>query len=196
MERSTLKPLLIAGLNGLMLLCVSCVFYSAPVKHAGQTNKDKAILYGRFYYGHHFAEELNPAWRTTGLSIRNETTDRTYYIELKVTNTVYGVQVEPGSYRITGLVRSDNEHGVKARITFPSTNSTAWLTEPFKARKGEHIYIGDYQGETKLDYPILTFKLKYITNNFDATTVEFRNSYPELMATPAVSIFDRPFRER
>jgi len=166
------------------------------VKHAGQINKNNAILYGRFYYGHHFTEELNPAWHTTGLSIRNETTDRTFYIELKETNTVYGVQVEPGSYRIMGLVRSDNEHGVKARITFPSTNSTVWLTRPFKARKGEQIYIGDYQGETKLDYPILTFKLKYITNNFDATTMEFQNNYPEMMTTPAVSIFDRTFRER
>jgi len=196
MEKSTVKPLLISGLSGLLLLCVSCVFYATPVKHAGQTNKNDAILYGRFHYGHHFTEELNPAWYTTGLSIRNETTDRLYYIELKETNTVYAVQVEPGRYRITGLVRSDNEHGVKARITFPSTNSPAWLTGSFEARKGEHIYIGDYQGETKLDYPILTFTLKYITNNFDATTMEFRNIYPELISTPAVSIFDRAFRQR
>jgi len=190
------KLLLIAGLNLMMLLCVSCAFYSTPVKRAGEINKNHAILYGRFYYGHHFAEEPNPAWYTAGVWIRNETTDRTQYIELREKNAVYAVQVEPGSYRITGLVKTDNEHGVKGRITFPATNQAAWLARTFDVRKGERIYIGDYQGETKLDYPILTFKLRYITNNFAATTAEFRNNYPELMTTTAASIFDRSFRER
>lgn len=179
-----------------MWSCTSCVFYSTPVKSAGQINQDDTILYGRFHYGQHFAEEPNPAWYTRGLWIRNETTDRTHYIELKETNEVYAVQVEPGSYRIMGLVNTDNEHGVKGRIAFALTNRPGWLTEPFQARKGEQIYIGDYQCETKLDWPMLTFKFKYITNNFDATTVEFRNKYPELMTTTAASIFDRSFRDR
>ncbi|HEV2694901.1 MAG TPA: hypothetical protein VG347_18555 [Verrucomicrobiae bacterium] len=159
-------------------------------------NKNNALLYGRFYYGHHFAEEINPAWYTRGLWIRNEATDRTYYIELRESNAVYAVQVEPGNYRIAGLVKTDNEHGMKGRIVFPLTNQPAWLVTPFQARKGERIYIGDYMGETKFDYPMPIFRLKDITNNFTATTVEFRNNYPELMTAPAVSIFDRSFRER
>ena len=174
----------------------SCVFYAPPVKRADQINKDDAILYGRFTYGEHFTEELNPAWYTAGVWLRNETSDRTHYLELKVTNTVYGVQVEPGSYRITGLVRSENEHRVKARVAFPWTNAPAWLAASFEVRKGEQIYIGDYQCETKLDYPILHTRIKSITNNFAATTVEFRKTCPELMTTPAVSIFDPSFRDR
>jgi hypothetical protein len=187
---------LVAGLNLIMLLCVSCVFYATPVKRAGQMNKNDAILYGRFDYGQYFAAELNPAWFTTGLWIRNETTGQTHYIQFKETNMVYGVQVEPGSYRILGLVRSDNEHGVKSRVEFPSTNPAAWLTGSFEAHKGEQIYIGDYRCENSLDYPILHTRLYSGTNNFAATTVEFRNNYPELMATAAISIFDRSFRGR
>ena len=191
-----MKTVNVLGLCLLMWCCASCVFYARQVKLAGQINKNDAILYGRFYYGQHFAEEINPAWYSRGLWIRNETTGRTHYIELKDSNAVYAVQFEPGNYRITGMVKTDNEHGVKGRIAFPSTNRPTCLDTPFEARKGEHIYIGDYIGETKLDWPLLTFKLKCITNNFDATTLEFHNNYPELATTSSISIFDRNFRSR
>jgi len=196
MGKSNIRPILLAGLNLLMLFCVSCVFYAAPVKQADQINQKKAILYGRFYYGQHFTEEASPTWYTTGLWIKNETTDRTDYIELRESNSVYAVQVLPGQYRIAGLVHSDNEHGVKNRNTFSPTNMIPWLARPFEVRSGEQVYIGDYQGETKLDYPILTFRLRYITNNFEATTSEFREKYPGLLTSQASSIFSRSFRER
>ena len=194
MGKSKLGLILLAGLNLVMLLCVSCVFYAAPVQRADQINKEKAILYGRFDFGHHFKEEISPTWFTTGLWVRDEVADRTLYIQFKETNKVYAVQVVPGKYRITGLVRSDNKHGVEQRVT--ATNLPAQLAEPFEVRKGEQIYIGDYQGENQYDYPMLIFKLKDITNNFVATTLEFRKNYPALLTSPAVSIFDRSFRER
>ena len=191
-----MKIIHLLTLSFLMLGCSSCVFYASPVKPASEINKKNALLYGRFFYGHHFTEELNPAWRTTGLWIKNEATDRSLYIQLKDTNPVYAVQVVPGRYRIAGFVRSDNEHGVKDCIAFSATNVPSAMAGSFEARAGDQIYIGDFIWETRLDYPILHWKLKSIDNNFNATTIEFRQAYPKLPATPLESIFSRAFRDR
>ncbi len=182
------------ALGLLMLACTSCVFYSDPVEHAHQINKNSSLLYGNFFYGQHFSEEISPSWYTTGLWVKNVSTGRTFYIEFKDTNSVYAVQVNPGRYQIMGFVRSDNEHGVKARSVFSPTNTPGTLGEPFEAQSGDQIYIGDYIWETKLDYPLIHWNLKSITNNFDATTVELRQRYPELLTAPAKSIFDRDIR--
>ena len=186
-----MKIIHVLGLGLLMWCGTSCVFYTAPVKSTGQVNKNNALFYGHFYYGQHFAEELNPNWRTTGLWIKNVDAGRTLYLEFKPTNSVYAVQIQPGHYQIMGWVRSDNEHGVKNRMAFSATNTPGAVTTPFAARAGDQIYLGDYTCETKLDYPILHWRLKSIGNNFAITTAELRRSYPELPRTPEKSIFDR-----
>jgi len=170
-----MKTVHVLGLILLMWCCTSCVFYTAPVKSVGQINKSNAILYGHFYYGRHYAEELNQNWRTTGLWIKNLDAGRTLYLEFKPTNSVYAVQAGPGHYQIMGWVRSDNEHGVKNRIFFSATNAPRIVTTPFPAQAGDQIYLGDYICETKLEYPILRWRLKSINNNFDITTAELRN---------------------
>lgn len=184
----------ILALGLLLLAGTSCVFYTDPVEHAGEVGKNSALLYGNFYYGQHFNEEPDPKWFTTGLWIKNVDTGRKLYVEFKDTNSVYAVAVKPGWYRIMGFVRSDNEHGVKNRSGFHQTNTPAALAEPFEAQSGGQIYIGDYIWETKLDYPLIHWNLKFITNNFDATTVEFRQRHPELLTTSAKSIFERGIR--
>ena len=184
----------ILALGLLLLAGTSCVFYTDPVERAGEVGKNSALLYGNFYYGQHFSEEPDPKWFTTGLWIKNADTGRKLYVEFKDTNSVYAVEVKPGWYCIMGFVRSDNEHGVKDRSAFHQTNTPAALTEPFEVQSGDQIYIGDYIWETKLDYPILHWNLKSITNNFAATTVEFRQRYPERLIAPTKSIFERGIR--
>ena len=190
-ENFKMKTSHILALSLLMLSCTSCVFYADPVEHAGDAGKNSALLYGNFFYGQHFKEEPDPRWFTTGLWIRNADTGHKLYVEFKDTNSVYAVEVKAGRYQIMGFVRSSNEHRVSDCGILPSTSAPDFLAAPFAALPGDQIYIGDYIWETKFDYPLIHWNLKFITNNFEATTLKFRRAYPKLMTAPAKSIFDR-----
>jgi hypothetical protein len=182
---------------GILIFCsASCVFYISPVQRANQVNKSEAMFYGKFFYGRHFSEELNPSWYTTGLWIENTGTGHALYIEFKDTNYVYAVQVEPGIYRIAGSVRSDNEHGVKQRMVFTETNFPGIILKPFEARAGDQIYLGDYMWETKSDWPMMYWKLKSVDDQFLTTTSELLQACPGVLGSAGKNVFDRSLHLR
>ena len=145
-----------------------------------------AILYGRFTMSHRFAAGLKIA-----LWMQNADTQKSIYICFDETEPFRAIQVKPGRYRIAGFLATNRGHQIRGHHLFPATGVAGRITIPFKALPGSQTYLGDFTGHATLDDIIENWEVDSITNNFAATTAEFREKYQNLVTVPATSIFDR-----
>jgi len=185
MGTSVTRLPLIAGLNLLLLFCSSCTFYDKPLSPGAQADGRNAILYGRFGLIKDHYSNFN-----LGLWIKNVDSGSSYYVRFATNDPVCAVTVNPGNYRIAGFVGANPEHETQCRELFSPGALKGRPALPFTARAGAQIYIGDFAGQVNDDSLIVEWRIRGLTNNFDATSVEFRQKYPGLMTGPVVSLFD------
>lgn len=71
-------------------------------------------------------------------------------IRLLDQQSVYAVAVEPGVYKIEGFTYAPYGTHAKWEVKrFPLPTEHAFLKEPFQARAGEAVYLGDFYGSSK-----------------------------------------------
>lgn len=159
---------------------ISWAHFSSPIEQSFRFNPTNAVVYGCF------ANEPNFSFgNRLALRLHNEDVKREYLIELKKTNSVYGITVEPGKYYIAGFVATFVDHRTVGRVAF--TNSVS-----FEVKANCLTYLGDFLGNEKIvGLAEQDWSLTDYTNNFNKTTEEFRNRFPNLAAVPAVSVFDQ-----
>ena len=167
--------------GGLVWLLAGCAHESPAILPSVQPDKKTAILYGRFSIGHEFSAENRLA-----LWLQNPDTQAQVYIYFDPDQPVYCITVKPGRYRVAGFVGVNRLHEIRGRREFPASRFTALFTAP----AGSQIYLGDFSGTATFDGMLSEWSVEPITNNFAATTVEFREKYRNLMMVPAVSAFE------
>jgi hypothetical protein len=166
---------------GLVCMLAGCALETPAISPSARPDKKAAILYGRFSIGHDFSAENRLA-----LWLYNLDTQNSVYIYFDPDRPLYGIPVKPGCYQLAGFVGVNRLHEIRGRCTFPARRFTA----PFTASAGSQIYLGDFLGTATFDGMLSEWRVKSITNNFANTTAEFREKYRNLMAVPAVSVFE------
>ncbi len=106
------------------------------------------------------------------LRLRNEETKNEYLIQMRKEDAVYGIAVEPGRYRIAGFVATFAERRTAGRRTFRNTPL-------FDVSPNSMVYLGDFQGLTQGRFVGQLWEIKGMTNNFAATTEEFRKKHSQ-----------------
>jgi hypothetical protein len=117
------------------------------------------------------------------LRLRNEDSRREYLIGLREKEPVYGIAVEPGHYRIAGFVATFVDYRTAGRRTFRDAPL-------FEVPPNSVVYLGDFRSLTQGRIVSQSWGIQDVTNNFVATTDEFRRRYPGLAQVPVVSALD------
>jgi hypothetical protein len=173
----SLACLFLTSCTGFLPPLISWARFSSPVKESFTVDMNGAVVYGRFTKGSDFAfgNEL-------ALRLRNEDSKREHLIRLQGTNSVYGVAVEPGRYRVTGFVATFIDRRTAGGRSFGATPI-------FQVQPNSATYIGDFTGYAKIVALAQEWGVRGLTNNFAVTTREFRQRYPNLATAPVRSAF-------
>jgi hypothetical protein len=161
---------------------ISVAHFSPPVKESSNLDTNSAVVYGRFATGPDFAfgNEL-------ALRLCNESSKRVYLIRCRDKDSVYAVTVKPGRYRVAGFLATFMDHRPVGGHNFPTTGS-------FQVRSNGATYLGDFTGYAKLGPMMQEWGVRQMTNNFTATTDEYRLRYSNLSSFPVFSVFDEQSR--
>jgi hypothetical protein len=157
---------------------ISWAHFESPLEQSFRLDETKSVVYGRFTDQSNFSFGNRIALR-----LRNENSKQEQLIQFKDTNSVYGIVVEPGKYAVVGFVATFFDHRTAGRRTFSKI-------VPFEVQANWITYFGDFSGYGKNSFPDQEWDVTNITNNFGKTTDEFRNEYPHLAATAAISVFE------
>lgn len=180
-----LRTFLVCGIAVFVISCtrhlvplISVARFSAPVKKSFGLSTNTAIVYGRFATGPDFAfgNEL-------ALRLCDEHSKRVYLIRCRDKDPVYAVAVEPSRYRVAGFLATFQDHRPVGKRDFADTGT-------FEVRSNSLTYLGDFVGYAKAGPAVQKWGLSGITNNFDATTEEFRQAYPNFASNQVFSVFD------
>jgi hypothetical protein len=176
-----------------LLICSSAVFlvsctrhlvplfsvarFSAPINQSFSLNTNTAVVYGRFATGSDFAfgNEL-------ALRLCDEHSKRVYLIRCRDKEPVYAVAVEPGRYRVAGFLATFQDHRPRGKRDFRDSRT-------FEVRSNSLTYLGDFAGYAKVGFMTEEWGLSGITNNFEATTEELKQQYPNLAQSQSFSIY-------
>ena len=184
-----LRTLLFCSTAVLLVSCtrvlpplISVAHFSPPVKESFNVDTNSAVVYGRFATGPDFAfgNEL-------ALRLCNESSKRVYLIRCRDKDSVYAITVEPGRYRVAGFLATFMDHRPVGRRNFPTTGS-------FQVRSNAATYLGDFTGYAKIGPMTQEWGVREMTNNFTATTDEYRLRYSNLSSVPVFSPFDEQSR--
>jgi hypothetical protein len=156
---------------------VSVARFSPPVKQSFTLTTNSAVVYGRFATGPEFAfgNEL-------ALRLCDEQGKRVYLIRCREKEPVYAIAVEPGRYTIWGFLGTTQEHRPLGQRRFRDART-------FDVRSNSLTYLGDFAGFARAGFMKQEWGFSEITNNFEATTEELRQKYPNLAPSQAFSIY-------
>lgn len=151
---------------------------------AAKLEPGAAILYGRFS-----ARQEVVFNNKLALWLQNTDTKHNVYIYFDEQPPVYVAQVKAGRYRIAGFVGVDRGHKVMGRREFTSHGKAASISAPFDAAEGAEVYLGDFIGQASFDGTVFEWHIDSVTNNFAATTEEFREHYPNLRSMAVTPVW-------
>jgi hypothetical protein len=161
---------------------ISVAHFSPPVKESSSLDTNSAVVYGRFATGPDFAfgNEL-------ALRLCSESSKRVYLIRCRDKNPVYAITVKPGPYRVAGFLATYMDHRPVGWRNFPTTGT-------FQVRSNGATYLGDFTGYAKVGAMTQEWGVREMTNNFTATTEEYRLRYSNLSSLPVSSAFEEQSR--
>ena len=161
-----------------ILLTAACAHLEPVLPPQAKADPQSAVLYGRFSLADEFAFKNKLA-----LWLENMDTKDPLYLYFDPGEPLYSVRVKTGTYRIMGFAGLNRTHAIK--MLHPLRE----LQTVFYATAGSETYLGDFTGMVKWDSMFFVWGMRSCTNNFAATTAEFRAKYPLLPATSAQSVF-------
>ena len=161
-----------------ILLTAACAHLEPALPPQAKADPKSAVIYGRFSLADDFAFKNKMA-----LWLENMDTRHPLYLYFDHGEPLYSVRVKPGAYRIMGFVGLNRTHEIKTR------SPIRLLQTVFYATAGSETYLGDFTGMVKWDSVFFIWGIKSCTNNFAATTAEFRAKYPLLTPTSTQSVF-------
>ena len=169
-------------LSILLMLALSlggCASFSRPTGPESSPLANTGFVFGRFYLTEQFIAN------GIGLKVVNQSTKKSVLIPLvkdaKVAVAAYAL--EPGDYRIQSVVFTFSTGEIRTEQEFHST--LAKQAEAFHIEAGEVVYLGDFEGNTRSFGNTVSWAVSDLTNNFEATTKDFRTRYPKFQDLPA-----------
>jgi hypothetical protein len=172
--------LLLVSCTSVLPPLVSFARFASPVDQSFQVDTNTAVVYGRFQ-----KKSDMGGGNQIALRLRNERTKKEYLIQMRKEDAVYGIAVEPGRYRIAGFVATFAERRTAGRRAFRNTPL-------FDVGSNSIVYLGDFQGYTQ--GLLQLWEVRGVTNNFAATTEEFRKKHSQFASLSAVSTLDEEAR--
>ena len=157
---------------------ISVARFSSPINDSSSIDTNCAVVYGRFATGPDFAfgNEL-------ALRLRNESSKRVYLIRCRDKDPVYAIAVEPGRYRVAGFLATYMDHRPVGQRKFAGTNT-------FDVKSGSATYLGDFTGYARVGVMAQEWGISGMTNNFAASTDEYKVRYSKLSSLPVASAFE------
>jgi hypothetical protein len=162
--------------SALGVLFTGCVQFQKPMQSSDMPPANMAIIYGRFE-----SDKPNLFGDKLGMRLLNVKTKRQYLISFRTTNSVYGIAIVPGRYRIDGCIGSQFHYFAGPKLSFLETPD-------IDCRPDTVIYIGDFksaahqQQSGAWDWGVFGF-----TNNYLQTTKEFQTKHEEFRLSPFAS---------
>ncbi len=184
-----MKALLALLICSLALLLASCrshlvplltfARFDPPIADSFQLAANTAVIYGRFvkYDKFSMGDQI-------GLKIRNLDSKEQYLIRLGGKDAVYGIAVRPGQYAFVGFVGLEFDHRVMGVRNFKNPPS-------FTVPANSLVYFADINGLTFSPMIYESWSITGATNNFAATTDEFRQRHPNLVSASIISAWDQ-----
>jgi hypothetical protein len=170
------------GLCGVGILLAGCAHRAPTFSRTAVPDAKATIFYGRFTMGHDWALHNELA-----LWLQNVATRKNLYVYFDPDHPVYAVPAAAGRYRIAGFVGVNRAHEIEVRQEFRSSQA-AMVVAPFTAPARTPVYLGDFAGQATFDGAVvMEWQVNSCSNNFAATTAEFRKEYPNLGLVPATS---------
>lgn len=168
-----------------MILLASCAHVIPPVTSTFEPDNNTTVVYARLDL-----EKNISLGNRLALSLVNTDLNKPVYMYFDQQKPVYAITVDPGHYRILGLVGVDMTHRVLGQAAFYNKDLKEDFTMSFEAQKNSAVYIGDFVGYAKVNLFAEEWAIKSFTNNFVGTTVAFHKDYSNLSKIPVISIFD------
>ena len=150
--------------------------FSPPVTQSVALGPTTAVVYGRFAKEPGFAPGAE-----LGLRLCNQSSKHDYLIRFRDEESVYGIVIEPGNYKIAGYVATFRDAIKVLRNSYSETRS-------FEVRPNTCTYLGNFIGHAQIAGANLGGAgIIAITNNTVAIKKEFRQKYPNLASASVVS---------
>lgn len=173
--------------NALLLLMLSgCVVMQTAVEKDAPCNSKAAYLYGKFYMVGYFSGASIALQLIKHSETGGESSSR--FIELKQSDDIYAISVDPGSYDFGKIVfLKSHLHVIHEKYLNPKYPRIELVFEPGKA-----YYLGDFKGEgtyTSMGRSYrMSWQLKEFKDNFEGTTAKFVSEYPRLASINKVNL--------
>ena len=168
-----MKKLPLIFLLALTVCLSSCVQFSKSLEAGASPQEGGAVIYGRFALGEKFAGN------DVSLRLVEEATGKVRLLRLQQDEPVYAVAVPAGSYRIEGFDGSYVLGQYAGRRKF---RDAAW----FEVKENVASYVGDFFGHTRMEFLTQEWFVDEAAENYEATTKDFRERYPNLGSLPTV----------
>ena len=162
-------------------LIIGCVSIPSALSPEAKSEPGVGYVYGRFKNVHTPDSFYRHPRLVLNLQGKNNVTN--YLIKFDEVESTTAIAVKPGIYNLNTLLifwgLSDDK--INRRET---TLTKGPLTVEFSVEPGKAYYIGDFLGNTlateTLSSQSLEWKLESVKNNFENTTLDFKNKYPNL----------------
>jgi hypothetical protein len=165
-------------------LASGCVTFTSTLSRESPPEADKGYIYGRFTMTTPASSRFGDSLLRMGVVFEEIKTGQTYSIQFQNLSSPAIVPVRPGTYRISQLVGAyaTYESGGKLKI------NDERLSKEFRVEAGKAYYVGDFLGEAGSTFTIVKWGLKSIVPNYEATTNEFKKSFPQFENIDVVSV--------
>jgi hypothetical protein len=164
-------------------LLTSCADLTPPVPLTFTPDGNTVVLYGRFTIGPDFV-----LGNRLVLWLKNVSSKKSVCLYFDKQRPVNAILVDAGQYRMVGFAGTDVTHRVLGRLAFRGKSPMNLVTMPFEVRTNSAVYIGDFTGRARMVGLDQVWEIDSFTNNFAATTRDFREQYPNLVSVPAFSM--------
>jgi hypothetical protein len=184
----------------LIFTLAGCVTYTKTVNTKQPLNLNSGYIYGRLSV-HHERQRSTQIRRDLeiGLVLKDKETSETYTMLFKGAKMISIIAVKPGVYTVDKVsFASKSMPGAPTQIGEQPIVDYR-LPKEFTVEAGKGYYIGDFEGSTK-SYPELTWRgavtyeewhLTPLRDNFDATTSEVKENYPNLSELETTSVIKK-----
>lgn len=172
-----------AVLGSLLALLGGCAGYTPRVSVQDMPTLNDAYLYGRFFIDAPKSWLSMDGHQTMGFALECEDQGK-YVVRFNRDDPVLAIKIKPSTCSWTEIIYSNADGQVRSRKPAPADTFKS-----IRFKGGYAYYLGDFAAELKTSMPSYNvirteWVIKSIKDNYEATTKDMRQAYPNLQALP------------
>jgi hypothetical protein len=165
----------------LLQLMVGCASFAPALSTEVKADPGTGYVFGRFK-----SVSLPNSFFSLRLALNLEEQNKltNYLIKFDKEDATTAIAVKPGIYNLNKLLVFFGMLGDNNMNKRETTLTKGPLTIEFTIESGKAYYIADFLGQTNVtqsyNQETLTWKLESVKDNYENTTLDFKNRYPNL----------------